>query len=107
VIVCRQNYHSFPNLFEPSPLGTPILDKVKTQLAKGNLPQADIEMVTCVQYIHEPIDIVKVCCFGQTTSVHEMVITQSMSNIEKIFLKYKTERGLPTSVEHYIVRATV
>ncbi|WP_419873355.1 hypothetical protein [Candidatus Pristimantibacillus sp. PTI5] len=83
------------------------MDKIKTQLEKGNITQADIESVTSVQYLHEPIDVVKVCCFGQTPSVHEMVINESMAEIEKIFFEHATERGLPTTVEHYIVHATV
>ncbi|MCE5168215.1 class I SAM-dependent methyltransferase [Paenibacillus profundus] len=97
----------FPNLFEPHSEGTPILDKIKNKLEAGALEHAEVETVTSIQYLHEPMDVVKVRCFGQTPSVFEMVINECMSEIERIFHEHATERGLPTTFEHYIVRAAV
>jgi SAM-dependent methyltransferase len=98
----------FPNLFEPLPEGTPVLDKIKESLEKGLLlNQATIETVTSVSYLPEPLDVVKVCCFGQTPSVHEMVINSSISEIERIFYKHAAEKGLSIKGEAYIVRAII
>jgi ubiquinone/menaquinone biosynthesis C-methylase UbiE len=97
----------FHNLFDSLPKGTPVLDKIQDNLEKGMLTQANIETVASVTYIHEPIDIVKLCCFGQTPSVHEMVINESMPEIERIFYEHATENGLRTTGRAYIVRTTV
>jgi len=98
----------FPSLFEPLREGTPVLDKIKGNLEKGMLlKQATIETVTSISYLLEPLDLVKVCCFGQTPSVLEMVINSSMSEIEKIFYKHATEKGLPITGEAYIVRVNI
>lgn len=97
----------FPSLFEPLVEGTPILDKINSRLLEAMFTEADIEKVTHVQYLHEPLDVVKLRCFGQTPSVHERVMNESMPEIEKIFMEYATERGLATTFNYYIVRATV
>lgn len=81
------------------------MDKIKGNLERGMLlKQATIETVTSVSYLLEPLDVVKMCCFGQTPSVHEMVIDNNMSGIENIFYKHGTEKGLPITGEAYIVR---
>ncbi|MBW7456887.1 class I SAM-dependent methyltransferase [Paenibacillus sepulcri] len=97
----------FPNLFEPLPDGTPVWDKIKNKLEEGGITQAEIETVTAVQYLQEPMDIIKMCCFGQLPSLQEMVINESMSGVERIFSGHAVERGLPTTVDHFIVRAAV
>ncbi len=98
----------FPNLFEPVSEGTPILDRIKANLERGMLlKQASIEMIRSVSYLLEPMDVVRVCCFGQVLSVYEMVINESMREIERIFFDNATEQGLRVTNEMYMVRITV
>ncbi|MNC27202.1 23S rRNA (guanine(745)-N(1))-methyltransferase [compost metagenome] len=97
----------FPGLFGPRQEGTPVLDKIKRQLDAGGFAAAEIETVVSTQYLHEPMDIVRLRCFGQTSAVHEMVMEHSLPEIGRIFARHQTAQGLLTTVEHYIVRATV
>ncbi|GIO91490.1 MULTISPECIES: methyltransferase domain-containing protein [Paenibacillus] len=97
----------FPDFFEPSPSGTPILDNIKQRLQEGGLENAKIETVRSLEYLHEPIDVIRMSLFGQKPSVFESVIQQSMSEITRIFEKNATDKGLPTTFERYIVRVTV
>lgn len=97
----------FPHFFEPSPPGTPVLDHITQRLQAGGLENAEIETVRSVEYLHEPIDVVRVRLFGQKRSVLETVIQQSMSEITRIFERNATDKGLPITFERYIVRATI
>ncbi|MHA6531431.1 class I SAM-dependent methyltransferase [Paenibacillus sp. BAC0078] len=97
----------FPGLFGPSQEGTPVLDKVKQRIEASGFASAEIETVTSTCYLHEPIDVVRLRCFGQTAAVHEMVIRDSLPEINRIFARHQTAQGLPTTVDHYILRATV
>lgn len=98
----------FPNLFEPVPEGTPILNRIKDELERGTLlNQANIESVRSVSYLLKPIDVVRVCCFGQAPSVYEMVINESMHEIERIFFENATKEGLRVTGQAYIVRVTI
>lgn len=96
----------FPNLFERQPEGTPIRDQLKERLERGGC-QAEIETVTAIQYLHEPIDIIRMRCFGQLPAVFELMVGECMSDITRIFEKHATDIGLPTTFERYIVRITV
>ncbi|GAB6990011.1 class I SAM-dependent methyltransferase [Paenibacillus pini] len=97
----------FPNLFEALTKGTPVLNTIKSRLEQAMFTHFDIEKVDHIQYLHEPMDVVKLRCFGQSPSVHEMVIQQSMSEIERIFEHHANEQGLLTTLENYVVRAMV
>ncbi|WP_082882260.1 class I SAM-dependent methyltransferase [Paenibacillus swuensis] len=97
----------FPELYEPSPIGKPILDNLTERLKEGGLTQAEIETVRSMEYLHEPIDIVKMSVYGQKPLIYEMVLQESMSEITQIFEKNATERGLPITFERYIVRVTI
>lgn len=98
----------FPNLFEPVPEGTPILNKIKDSLERGMLlKQANIETIRSASYLLEPMDVVRVCCFGQAPSVYEMVINESLPEIERIFSENATDKGFRVTGQAYIVRVTV
>ncbi|OKP92242.1 class I SAM-dependent methyltransferase [Paenibacillus sp. P32E] len=97
----------FPGLYGPRQEGTPVLDKIKQRLDASGFAEAEIETVLSTQYLHGPIDLVRLRCFGQTSAVHEMVMESSLPEISRIFAQHQTVHGLPTTVEYYIVRATV
>lgn len=97
----------FPTFFEPSPAGTPVLDNIKKRLEEGGLAHADIETVRGIEYLHEPMDVMRMSLFGQKPSVFETAIEESMSEITRIFEKHATDIGLPTTFERYIVRIKI
>lgn len=97
----------FPTLFEPRPAGTPVLDILKQRLAQGGLGHAEIETVSSIQYLQEPIDIINMRCFGQKRSVFEAVKERCLPEILQIFERHATEDGLPTAFEQYIVYADI
>ncbi|WP_255374282.1 class I SAM-dependent methyltransferase [Cohnella sp. OV330] len=98
----------FPHLFEPSSEEKPILERIKRSLESGRLlEQTTIEMIIGASYLKSPLDVIKVRCFGQTSAVHEMVIRESMNEIEEIFCKHATSDGLAVTSQAYIVRGTV
>lgn len=96
----------FPKLFEPSS-GTPILDKIESQLKKSSFSSSEIEYVGSTEYLHAPLDIIKLRCFGQKTSVYERLIEEDLSEITRIFHDNSTKKGLPITSSCYIVRLLV
>lgn len=97
----------FPGLFQPRSGGTVILDMIKSRLAAAGLSDAVVETVKGVQILNGPMDVVHMCCFGQTAAVQEMVVRTSLPAIERIFARHASGGGLPVTVEHYVVRAVV
>ncbi len=95
----------FPGFFEPAPDGTPILDRLGQRLDQGGLKQVEIETVTSVQYLHDPMDVIRIRCFGQSPVLIGKVIDESLPAIEEIFRRHATAQGLPATYEHYLVRA--
>lgn len=95
----------FPGFFEPSPDGTPILDRLAQRLEQGRLKQVEIETVTSVQYLHEPMDVIRIRCFGQSPALIAKIIEESLSGIEAIFRRHAMAQGLPATYEQYLVRA--
>lgn len=96
----------FPNLFDHS-FGTPILNKVNRQLEISSFTSAELEHVTSKEYLHSPIDVLKIRCFGQKVSVYERLKKENLSEITKIFEKNSTPQGLPITFSRYIVRLTI
>jgi SAM-dependent methyltransferase len=96
----------FPGLFESKPDGTPTLDNIIEKLDRGGF-QAQIETVRAVEYLHQPIDIITLRCFGQEPTVVQTIVEECLQDITAIFEKYATGKGLPTTHERYIVRSVV
>ncbi|WP_419871479.1 class I SAM-dependent methyltransferase [Candidatus Pristimantibacillus sp. PTI5] len=94
----------FPHFFERHPEGTPIKDHIKERLDRGGCADAEIEAIRSIEYFHEPVDIIRMRCFGQKPSVFEMVLEESLPEMTRIFEKHATEKGLPATLERYIVR---
>lgn len=96
----------FPNLFGHS-FGTPILNKINHQLEISSFTSAKLEHVTSTEYLHSPIDILKICCFGQKSSVYERLKEEDLSEITRIFDENSTKQGLAITHSRYIVHLTV
>ncbi|MFB5760780.1 class I SAM-dependent methyltransferase [Paenibacillus medicaginis] len=97
----------FPVLFEPPSEGTLILNQIKRRLVDGELGHAEVETVRSFEYLHEPVDVIKMACFGQKRSVFEAVVQESMDYIITVFQKNASGEGLPVTFERYIVRGDI
>jgi len=96
----------FPDLFE-STVGTPILDTLNQRLQVSDVSHWEIETINSVEYIHTPLDIIKLRCFGQTQEVSETVIDENLAIVSKVFNQNATNCGLPLTFSHYIVRGSI
>jgi len=96
----------FPNLFKESS-GTPTLNKINKQLEMSSFTSTELEHVACTEYLHSPIDVLKLRCFGQKTSVYERLKEENLSEITKLFDENSTKKGLAITNSFYIVRLIV
>ncbi|MEC1179412.1 methyltransferase domain-containing protein [Metasolibacillus meyeri] len=96
----------FPNLFEPT-IGTPILNKIKENLASSDFSESTIETINSIEYIHSPEDILKLRCFGQHPSIYEALKEKNRDEITAIFEQHATTSGLPITYSRYIVKASI
>jgi SAM-dependent methyltransferase len=96
----------FPGLF-PKMSGTSILDTIHNRLIQSNYQSAKVETVNSVEYLHSPLDIIKIRCFGQNHDIFEAVVDASLSDITMIFEHHASATGLPVTFSRYIVRAVV
>ncbi|MEK3766209.1 MULTISPECIES: class I SAM-dependent methyltransferase [unclassified Solibacillus] len=96
----------FPNLFENS-IGTPILDNIQQRLELSNFSYFSIEVINSTEFIHTPIDILKLRCFGQHPSIYETLRKKDLQKTARIFEQHATERGLPITFSRYVIRVTV
>ena len=96
----------FPNLFE-STIGTPILNKIKENLANSDFSESTIETVNSTEYFQSPEDILKLRCFGQHPSIYETLTVENLDEIASTFKQHATANGLPITYSRYIVKATI
>ncbi|WP_456278999.1 class I SAM-dependent methyltransferase [Bacillus sp. AK128] len=96
----------FPNLFETLQ-GTPILDRIYQRLEISNFSHIDVKAINSIEYLHTPLDVIKLRCFGQTPKVYETLKEENQSEISKIFEQNTTKEGLPITFSRYIVRVIV
>lgn len=96
----------FPNLFEISK-GKPVLDKIATRIKSSNFTYAVIEVINSLEYLHTPLDVIKLRCFGQNLSIYQSIKEEYLSEITSIFESNASPEGLPITHSMYIVRAVV
>lgn len=96
----------FPNLFEFS-VGTPILNVIQQRLDLSKFSNTNIEVINSKEYIHSPVDVLKLRCFGQHPGIYETLKEKDLTEISSIFEQNATEDGLPITFSRYIIRATV
>lgn len=96
----------FPNLFE-SVQGTPILDTLKQRLEISNFAFSEIEGVTSTEYLQNPMDVLKLRCFGQNPKIYERLKEENLTEISRIFERNACKEGLPITHSRYIIRAIV
>ena len=96
----------FPNLFEPS-IGTPILDLLNKRIESSNFSYSNIEIINSIEFIHSPLDLLKLRCFGQHQSIYETLKEHDLEKINKIFNQHSTKEGLPITLSRYLIRAII
>lgn len=64
-------------LFQPS-LGTPILEGIEQKLNVSNFSSAQVEVMNSIEYIKSPVDVIKICCFGQQPTILRSVIEMKL-----------------------------
>ena len=96
----------FPNLFDYSQ-GTPILDTLNQRLNESDFAYSKIDVINSIEYIHSPLDILKLRCFGQHPAIYELLKEKNVDELTTIFEQNATADGLSITFSRYIVRATV
>ncbi|MFZ3580189.1 class I SAM-dependent methyltransferase [Virgibacillus sp. DJP39] len=96
----------YPNLYEKTE-GTPILDTIKQRVKKSNFSLAEFETINSVEYLHSPYDVLKLRCFGQTSTIYRTLKRENLTEISRVFEQNATKDGLPITFARYIVRVIV
>ena len=96
----------FPNLFDYSQ-GTPILDALNQRLNVSDFAFSKIDVINSIEYIHSPLDILKLRCFGQHPAIYEWLKEKNIDELTTIFEQNATANGLSITFSRYIVRTTV
>jgi SAM-dependent methyltransferase len=96
----------FPGLFEEQK-GSPVLNNLHVKIRNSGFYEADIEEVNGIEYLHSPLDVLKMRCFGQHPEIFRKLKEAYLPQITRIFDENKTETGLPVTFSQYIVRVVV
>lgn len=76
----------FPNLFDSS-IGTPILNLINHRIDISKFSHSKIEAINSTEYIHSPLDVLKLRCFGQHPSIYETLKEKNLYEVSKISSK--------------------
>lgn len=86
----------FPGLY--SPLPDRYLDdmtaKFERQMSESSLEQIELSVFEEVEYLSRPEDILMKKCFGQKESLKKLVWQKCLKDVEDIFVRHATPRGL-------------
>jgi SAM-dependent methyltransferase len=95
----------FPGLYSqlPKPVANDILDDL--DLKESGLTDIDIELIEEYEYLSAPEDILIKKCFGQNRKLKEVVWKECFSDVEEIFNKHATTRGLKIINYYHLVTA--
>ncbi|MGE5654972.1 MAG: class I SAM-dependent methyltransferase [Bacillota bacterium] len=95
----------FPVLYDPPASGQPIMDSISAYLHQGGLGDAEIEVITSIEYLHSPEDILRMRCHGQTPALYDYLAAECLAAVTEIFEQHATPLGFPTTFVRYLVRA--
>ncbi|PYF08933.1 class I SAM-dependent methyltransferase [Ureibacillus chungkukjangi] len=96
----------FPNLFQVTK-DTPILDTIHERMVNSEFANKSLEKINSIEYINSPIDILKLCCFGQHPSILEIIKEKNLPEVTRIFEKNASEKGLAITFSRYLIRVKV
>ena len=102
--LCKELPEWFPGFFNPMPDSTPILYNLQERLQ--SYKDVEIKRFNTKEYLHSPIDVIRLRSFGQTEAIYEAYL-YSLPTITEIFEKHAIDKGLPVTLSRYIVKAIV
>ncbi|MFF2878422.1 class I SAM-dependent methyltransferase [Gottfriedia sp. NPDC057991] len=97
----------FPNLFQSINSEKPILRKIKQRLDQCSFESVEIQGVNSIEFLHTPLDVLKLRCFGQRQSLLMEVIEDHLPEVIRIFEQNAQKDGLPITYSRYIVKTQV
>lgn len=97
-------WRMYPDLFSEQ---KGIIQKLENRLANSGFKHIEIETVNTKEFLSTPIDVIKMCCFGQSRSVMEWVLDERLDEISDMFNRNKSSEGLAITNSRYIVRVIV
>ena len=97
----------FPGLYHPLTVDAYDLKFIaeKYEFHKSELSDFKIEVIEEIEYLSTPEDVLIKKCFGQNQRVKEVTWRNCLKNVEDIFYKYATSKGLKVINYHYLVMA--
>ncbi|WP_042150348.1 class I SAM-dependent methyltransferase [Paucisalibacillus sp. EB02] len=95
----------FPDMFQQPT--RKVMDVLTNRLKNSSFSRAEIESINSVEYLQSPIDVVKMCCFGQKDTVYKMVEEQKINQITETFHALATNKGFAVTFSRYIIRIEV
>lgn len=99
----------FPGLFSPLKEDPYNLEQIelKHRFKKSiGLTDFKLEVIEEIEYMETPEDILIKKCYGQKDSVKTFVWKHCLEDVEKIFNRYATDKGLKVINYHHLVIAT-
>ena len=82
-------------------------DALNQRLDVSDFSYSEIDVINSIEYIHSPLDILKLRCFGQHPAIYELLKEKNVDELTTIFEQNATADGLSITFSRYIVRATV
>ncbi|TCZ80734.1 class I SAM-dependent methyltransferase [Paenibacillus albiflavus] len=95
----------FPGLYAPFPEN--YLDDIKMkfelQLSESNLENVELQIFEEIEYLSSPEDVLIKKCFGQKESLKKIVWQECLKDVEEIFHRHATPKGLRVVNYHVLM----
>jgi len=97
----------FPGLYNPMPVDPYDLEQLtnKFEFHKSELTDFHIEVIEEVEYLSTPEDVLIKKCYGQSQKLKEVAWRECLRDVEEIFYKNTTPKGLKVINYHHLVIA--
>ncbi|MCY9697490.1 hypothetical protein [Paenibacillus alginolyticus] len=95
----------FPGLYSqiPKPEANDILTELN--LYGSGLTDIKVELLEEIEYLSTPEDVLIKKCFGQNQKLREIVWQECLQDVEEIFNKYATSKGLKIINYYHLLTA--
>lgn len=98
----------FPGLYQPMPVDPYDLELIENKYnfkgSKG-LTDFNIEVIEEEEYFSTPEDVLIKKCFGQNEALKEVAWRECLKDVEEIFYKNATSKGLKVTNYHHLITA--
>ena len=79
-------------------------DSQKAYLYPCSFTKTEIEIIETIEYLHEPTDVIRYGCFGQSLNLISVAEKEGLTNIKRIFEKEAGRKGLSITHSRYMIR---